>query len=178
MRTRAAATGVAVLLTVAACSTDGQGSAGPRPEPTASLAELLPSTPPGAHRLAAPSGADRSPTSVLGLGFRADAQFFLDVLFVPVGATLRASSATTAGGRTQLAIEATIRGACSTVLVGVRRWFTRGGFTEAVTRETSGGAELTFSRDDGNVTVATAVDGRTCMLAELGVLTAGRASRQ
>lgn len=147
--------------------TGGEGSevvpeASPAPS---SLADLLPDDPPAAERLASPP---QDATASTGLA----KDFPTTVLLVPDGATVRSSSVTSDGGRTQLAIDAAVPGACGDLLVELRGWFGGGGFTETATAETAERADLTFSRDDGHVTVAAVAGQDACDLVQLGVLAA------
>ncbi|WP_425956183.1 hypothetical protein [Xylanimonas sp. McL0601] len=139
------------------------------PSPS-SLADLLPSDPPAAGRLPTPP-ADASAASGLAAGFPTG------VLYVPEGASVLSSAVTTNSGRSQLALDATVPGPCSGLLADLRAWFTAGNFTEgADTRETPARADLTFTRDDGHVTVAAVTADDACRLTQSGVLAAGAGS--
>jgi hypothetical protein len=143
------------------------------PEPSAApsgLAGLLPTDLPSAARL------DSLPPDVDALDGLADG-FPTGILFSPEGADTVASSATSDGARAQLALDASVDGACSDQLADLRAWYTAGGFAEtADTRETTDRADLAFTRDDGHVTVAAETASGRCRLTQFAVLTAGTGS--
>ena len=179
MHTKFVASGVIVLLTVAAGATASKALAGSgaATEPVAPiLAQQLPSAQPSAGRLA-PLGA-LGATSGPAFGFPADVLLLPDGLYLPRGATVHATSTTTNGGHTQLTYDATVVRSCTALLTDLRSWFTGGGFTETATRETPSGADLSFSRNDGDVAVAMTAHGDGCRLTEFGVLTPGAGARR
>lgn len=141
----------------------------PGPAPS-SLAELLPDALTGAGRLEE-ALEDANKAKGLATGFPTD------VLLVPDGATVVSSSVASDGGRTQLALDATVPGACDDVLVELRGWFRAGGFTETATAQTAARTELTFTRDDGHVTATTVLDDDACDLTLFGVLATGKSGR-
>lgn len=141
----------------------GQGSEvlpAPTDTPT-SLGQLIVDEPAAAVLAVAPP--DASDTGLVE-GFPSE------VILIPDGATVQSSSVSSADGRAQAVLDASVPGGCGDVLITYRGWFGRGGFDETATSEGADRSQLAFARGPESVTLSTITADGSCTVGLLASL--------
>jgi hypothetical protein len=95
-----------------------------------------------------------------------------DVVLVPAHTAVASSSVTGSDGRYQVTLDARVDGACDSVVLDYRSWFTSGGFTETDTTARPGRTTVDLARGDGTVQLGTSPTRSGCDVTVFAALSA------